>query len=101
MEYSGPVFAGETREGKALRVRFTSAGARLVARGGGVKALEIAGRDRVFHSATGEIDGDTLLVSSPEVDEPVAVRYAWSNAPEASLYNDAGLPAAPFRSDNW
>jgi sialate O-acetylesterase len=101
VEYSGPVYAGETREGKALRVRFTSAGARLVARGAGVKALEIAGRDRVFHPATAEIDADTLLVSSPEVGEPVAVRYAWSNAPEASLYNSAGLPAAPFRSDNW
>jgi sialate O-acetylesterase len=48
-----------------------------------------------------EIDTDTLLVSSPEVSEPVAVRYAWTNAPVANLYNDVGLPAAPFRSDNW
>jgi len=101
VECSGPVFAGEMREGKALRVRFTSAGPRLVARGGALKALEIAGKDRVFHPAAAEIDGDTLLVSSPEVGEPAAVRYAWINAPEASLYNDAGLPAAPFRSDNW
>jgi len=100
-EFSGPVFADEARAGNALRVRFTHAGARLVARGGGVTALEIAGRDRVFHPAAAQIDGDTLLVSSPQVDEPVAVRYAWSNSPEANLYNDAGLPAPPFRSDNW
>jgi sialate O-acetylesterase len=99
--FSGPVFAAETRAGKALRVSFTDAGARLVARGNTVKSLEIAGRDRVFHPAAAAIEGATLLVSSPEVDEPVAVRYAWSNSPEANLYNDAGLPAAPFRSDNW
>jgi len=55
----------------------------------------------VFHPANAEIEGPTLLVSSPGVDAPVAVRYAWSNSPEANLYNDAGLPAAPFRSDNW
>jgi len=100
-EFSGPVFAGETRSGKALRVRFAHAGARLVALGAGVTAFEVAGRDRVFHAAAAQIEGDTLLVSSPDVDEPVAVRYAWSNSPEANLYNDSGLPAAPFRSDNW
>jgi sialate O-acetylesterase len=99
--FSGPVFAGEARAGKALRVSFANAGAGLVARGAAVKSLEVAGTDRVFHPATAEIEGATLLVSSPGVDEPVAVRYAWSNSPEANLYNDAGLPAAPFRSDNW
>ena len=101
VECSGPVFAGAAREGKAMRVRFTHAGALLVARAGPVRTLEIAGRDRVFHSAAGAIDGDTLVVSSPEVDEPAAVRYAWTDAPEPNLYNDAGLPAVPFRSDNW
>jgi sialate O-acetylesterase len=73
----------------------------LVARGGPVRELEVAGRDHVFHPASGAIEGDTLLVSSWEANEPVAVRYAWSNAPDANLYNGAGLPAAPFRSDNW
>jgi sialate O-acetylesterase len=100
-EFSGPVFAGQAREGKALRVSFTNAGARLVAHGAAVKSLELAGRDGVFHPAAAEIEGTTLLVSSPGVDEPVAVRYAWSNSPEANLYNDAGLPAPPFRSDTW
>jgi sialate O-acetylesterase len=100
-EYSGPLFEGSAREGNALRVRFTHAGAQLVARGGPPTALEIAGADGVFLPASAAIEGDTLLVSSWVASEPVAVRYAWTNAPDANLYNDAGLPAAPFRSDNW
>jgi len=66
-----------------------------------VQALEIAGADRVFHAADARIDRDTLIVSSPNVREPIAVRYAWTNAPEANLYNGAGLPAVPFRTDAW
>lgn len=100
-DVSGPIFAGVTREGHALRVRFTPAGTRLVAHDQPVQALEIAGADRIFHAATAEIERDTLLVSSPAVNEPVAVRYAWSNAPVANLYDEVGLPAVPFRSDNW
>jgi sialate O-acetylesterase len=100
-EYSGPLFEGSAREGNALRVRFTHAGAQLVSRGGPPTALEIAGADGVFCPASAAIEGDTLLVSSWVASEPVAVRYAWTNAPDANLYNGAGLPAAPFRSDNW
>jgi sialate O-acetylesterase len=101
-ETSGPVFASATREGSAMRVRFTHAGDELSAHGGQVNALEVAGADRVFLPATGVIETDSLVVSSPEVAEPVAVRYAWTNAPrDANLYNDSGLPAVPFRSDSW
>jgi sialate O-acetylesterase len=100
-EISGPMFAGATREGKALRVRFTSAGTELVAHGGPLRSLEVAGADKVFYPAAGILDTDSLLASSPDVKEPVAVRYAWTNAPEANLYSDDGLPAAPFRSDAW
>lgn len=100
-EYQGPTFAGAVREGAAMRVHFTHAGNELEARGGPVGALEVAGADKVFHDATGAIDVDTLLVSSPDVPEPVAVRYAWTNAPRANLYGDSGLPAVPFRSDDW
>ena len=98
---TGPTFAGVGREGPALRVRFTHAGGGLIAHDTPVHSLEIAGPDQVFHRAEGKIERDTLLVSSPAVREPVAVRYAWQNAPEANLYNGAGLPAVPFRSDNW
>ncbi len=98
---SGPVFEKATREGATMRVRFRHAMTGLVAHGRPVQSLELAGPDRVFRPATAKIDGNTLIVSSPEVKEPVAVRYAWMNNPPANLFNGAGLPAAPFRSDDW
>jgi sialate O-acetylesterase len=102
---TGPTFAGATRatlpNGRAaLLVRFTYADG-LVAHDKPVQSLELAGADRVFYPADGTISRDTLLVSSPKVREPVAVRYAFTNAPEANLFNGAGLPAVPFRSDEW
>jgi sialate O-acetylesterase len=100
-DYSGPVFAGATREGATLRVRFNHASGGLVAHRRPVQSLEIAGEDRVFQVGAARIDRDMLVVSSPNVKEPVAVRYAWSNAPEANLYDGSGLPAMPFRSDDW
>jgi sialate O-acetylesterase len=99
--FSGPEFLSATREGRAFRVRFKPAAVRLVARGKPAQALEVAGADRVFYPAEAEIDGDSLLVSSPSVPDPAAVRYAWTDAPSANLYDGAGLPVAPFRSDNW
>ncbi len=98
---TGPTFASATRAGKALRVHFTHAANGLVAHEKPVQSLELAGADRVFHPAEGRIERDTLLVTSPAVREPVAVRYAWFNAPEANLYSGSGLPAVPFRSDAW
>jgi len=98
---SGPTFVAAIREGSALRVTFTHASDGLVAHDRPVQSLELAGADRVFRPATAQIVRDTLLVSAPDVREPVAVRYAWSNAPDANLYNGSGLPAVPFRSDNW
>ncbi len=101
VDHSGPLFAGATQEGRTLRVRFDHAGSGLIARNKPVQSLFVAGADRRFFPATARIDRETLVVSAPEVPEPVAVRYAWSNAPEANLYNGAGLPAVPFRSDAW
>jgi sialate O-acetylesterase len=100
-DWSGPMFASATRVGGALRVTFTHAETGLIARDRPVQSLEVAGVDRRFHPAAGRIAGEILVVSSPQVPEPVAVRYAWRNAPEANLCNGAGLPAAPFRSDRW
>jgi sialate O-acetylesterase len=100
-DYSGPSFVRTIREGSTMRVQFSHVGTGLVAHDRPVQALEIAGADRVFHAASGRIVADALIVSSPAVKEPVAVRYAWFNAPVANLYNGAGLPAAPFRSDSW
>lgn len=100
-DWSGPRFAGATREGSAMRVRFTHVDTGLIAAGKPPPAFELAGADRTFYPATASIDRDTVIVKSPDVPEPVAVRYAWSNTPDANLFNGAGLPAAPFRSDDW
>lgn len=98
--WTGPLRLAVLREGAALRVRFSNADG-LKSTTPEVTGFEIAGADKIFHAATAKIDGTTVLVSSPAVTEPVAVRYAFMNAPLASLANAAGLPAAPFRTDNW
>lgn len=101
LDDSGPVFVAAAREGAALRLTFDHADTGLIAHGKPANAVEIAGADRVFHVARVRLERDTLLVSSPAVPEPVAARYAWSNAPDANLFNGAGLPALPFRTDDW
>ena len=100
-ESSSPAFASATPEGRVIRVRFTHCGTELQSRGGPPESLEVAGEDRVFFPAAGTIDVDTLVAASPDVKAPVAVRYAWTNAPKANLYSDTGLPVSPFRSDSW
>jgi sialate O-acetylesterase len=84
-----------------MRVYFSHAATGLISYDRPVQSLEIAGADMRFYPATGKIDRGTLLVFAREVKEPIAVRYAWSNAPVANLYNGAGLPALPFRTDRW
>ncbi len=102
--YSGPLFEGsETKEG-AVRVRFEHAAEGLKSRdGGALKRFEIAGADKVWRWAEAKIDGkDSVVVSSPLVENPVAVRYAWASNPEgANLVNSEGLPASVFRTDDW
>ncbi|MGH9450208.1 MAG: sialate O-acetylesterase, partial [Terriglobia bacterium] len=65
------------------------------------EGLEIAGANRQFVRADAVIDGDTVVVRSDSVSNPVAVRYAWQSYPICNLYNEAGLPASPFRTDDW
>ena len=101
IEFSGPVYASTKVEGSAIRVKFAHA-AGMTAKGGPLKWFQIAGADQKFVDADAKIDGDSVVVSSPNVSTPVAVRYAWDNYPDtANLYNGAGLQAAPFRTDNW
>lgn len=73
----------------------------MLQRGGKLAGFAIAGEDRKFYWADAAIEGDTIVVSSPNVPDPVAVRYAWDSNPVCNLYNGAGLPAVPFRTDNW
>lgn len=69
---------------------------------GYIRGFQIAGADRQFHWAQARLEGGQVIVSSPEVQVPVAVRYAWSDNPgDLDLYNSAGLPMAPFRTDEW
>ena len=100
---SGPLFAGMRIEAAGqVRCSFHHVGEGLVARDGALRHFALAGRDRVFHWATASIDGDTVVVHSESVPEPMAVRYAWADNPEGcNLYNKQGLPASPFRSDSW
>jgi sialate O-acetylesterase len=101
VDYSGPVFDKAAAAGGTMRVHFLFAGEGLTASGKPLQSFELAGADKVFHPASANISGDSVIVRSNAVPNPVAVRYAWRNAPEANLFNGAGLPAAPFRSDAW
>jgi|UniRef100_UPI004049AC88 sialate O-acetylesterase len=100
-DWSGPIYQSFTSEGTTLRIKFDHVDSGLISDRHPPQSFELAGEDRKFHPATAEIKGDTIIVQSPAVPHPIAVRYAWSNVPKANLYNGAGLPAVPFRSDNW
>ncbi len=96
----GPLPAGHEVRGAEIVIRFTHTDGGLQAKDGDLKGFVIAGADRQWHPATARIDGDTVVLSSPQVKQPVAARYAWAADPECNLFNGAGLPASPFRSDD-
>ena len=98
---AGPTLASVQRLPNAIRLRFKHTDGGLVAKGGKLEEFSIAGEDRKWHWADARIEGDSIVVSSPEVPKPTQVRYAWQSNPAATLYNGAGLPAVPFRTDNW
>ncbi len=100
LEYSGPVYASHTIDGSSIVIEYDHAGSGLEARGGELGGFAIAGADGIYHWADARIDGTSVTVSSTDVASPVSVRYAWADNPDrANLYNGAGLPASPFRTD--
>ena len=102
LEYSGPRYSSMKVEGNSIRIRFTHLGGGLVAKDGPLKWFQIAGADQRFYDAEATIEGKSVVVKSDKVAAPVAVRYAWDNYPfGCNLFNAAGLPAAPFRTDSW
>jgi len=101
VEYSGPVFQSLHAENGTLRLRFSHLGGGLVMRGATLAGFQIAGENQKFVTAEAKIDGNDVVLSSPKVPKPVAARYAWADDPKCSLYNRAGLPAPPFRTDDW
>ncbi len=101
-ECSGPLYLNAQIKNDKIRVRFDHLGGGLIAKGGPLKQFAIAGDDHKWVWAEAVIDGDTVVVSSSAVGKPQAVRYAWANNPAGcNLYNKAGLPASPFRTDAW
>lgn len=98
---SGPLYQRMEREGSAVRLHFDHVAGGLEGRGGPLQGFAIAGPDRSFVEAQARIEDGTVVVSSPDVDNPVAVRYGWANNPSVNLYNAVGLPASPFRTDDW
>jgi sialate O-acetylesterase len=112
--YSGPVYEGSQVKGHAFHVSFMDEGGGLiigkapwVAEGFQPRPTDkllgfaLAGADKKFYPADAKIVGKEVVVSSPQVPDPVAVRYDWENSPDGNLYNMENLPALPFRSDDW
>ncbi|MDP6636588.1 MAG: sialate O-acetylesterase [Phycisphaerae bacterium] len=124
IEYSGPMYESMKIEGGAIRLKFSHVGKGLVARklpakyhpksydrkwtiplpirspGSRLQGFVISGADGKWKWASAKIENDTVLVSSPDVPKPAAVRYAWADNPVCNLYNKAGLPASPFTTEN-
>jgi hypothetical protein len=98
---SSPLPAGQKIKGDEITLSFTHTDGGLVATDGELKGFAIAGADQKWVWAKARINGDQVIVSSPEVKSPVAVRYAWADNPDCNLFNGAGLPASPFRTDRW
>jgi len=101
--YSGPIYKSMKVEGNKIVLTFDHVGSGLMAKGGGeLKYFSIAGKDKKFVWAKAKIENNKVVVWSDKVMNPVAVRYAWADNPAgANLYNKEGLPASPFRTDDF
>lgn len=100
--YSSPLYDSMVVEGNKIRLKFKHVGGGLVSRDQkDLSWFSIAGEDKVFKKAEAKIEGDAVVVSSPEVSAPVAVRFGWNEIAEPNLSSKAGLPASPFRTDKW
>ena len=99
---SGPSYTSMRVAGATVRVRFAGAGTGLLARDGApLQGFAVAGADHVFHWAAARLAGQEVILESPQVPAPVAVRYDWADNPTGNLVNKEGLPAVPFRTDTW
>jgi sialate O-acetylesterase len=100
--HSGPVYRSMIEKDGKAHLRFMNTGGGLAAKDNApLRGFAVAGADRKFVWAKAEIEGDEVAVWSETVPEPAAVRYAWADNPECTLYNREGLPASPFRTDDW
>ena len=100
IEYSGPIYNKMKIEGNKIRIYFKHVDGGLTAKKKNLIGFAIAGQDKKFVCGNAAIDGNTVIVSSPGINKPIAVRYGWGNNPPTSLYNKVNLPASPFRTDS-
>jgi len=100
--FSGPLYESYSIDGNKIRIKFKHTEHGLKTNDGkALTGFAIAGPDHKFRWAKAVIEGNDVVVSSPEIEFPVAVRYGWANNPDCNLYNGANLPASPFRTDDW
>ncbi len=99
--YSGPTYTSMMVAGPTVQLRFDHRGAGLLAKAGALRGFAVAGADHKFYWATAQVQGNEVVVTSPQVPAPVAARYNWASNPDGNLYNKEGLPAVPFRTDTW
>ena len=100
---TGPLYQSMQVKENSIEITFREIGKRLTSYRRPLDGFEIAGEDQVFHPAKARMgkDAQTVIVSSPDVEHPVAVRYAFQDYVKGSLFNMVGLPASSFRTDNW
>jgi sialate O-acetylesterase len=103
IEYPGPVYRSFSIKNSTIVLQFDHCAKGLVAHGnnGRLTGFTIAGADKQFVAADATIQGHEVIIHSDAVSHPVAVRYGWANVPEVNLFNTAGLPASPFRTDGF
>ena len=99
--YSGPLYKSYEVNGSDVEISFDHVGKGLMVKGEKLSGFQIAGENRKFYWADAQIVGGEVFVSSDKVKNPVAVRYGWAQNPQCNLYNKNGLPASPFRTDDW
>ena len=99
--WQGPAFRSMSIRGSRVIVEFDHIEGGLVAKDGEIKGFAVAGADREFYPARASIVRDRVVVSSDQIAEPEAVRYGWASCPVVNLFNKAGLPTSPFRTDDW
>jgi sialate O-acetylesterase len=97
--FASPAFESMEPISGALKIHFRNTTGGLVVKGDKLEEFSVAGSDHKWYWADARIEGDSVIVSSDKVPEPKAVRYAWQSNPHATLFNGAGLPAVPFRTD--
>lgn len=99
--YSGPLYKSMNIDGSNIRINFDHIGSGLLCKGDKLTHFTMAGEDKVFYSADATIENNTILVSSSQVKNPLAVRFAFGNTDQPNLFNIEGLPASTFRTDEW